>query len=145
MPLEEPALRLTREQWRAMVAHCLDGLPNEGCGLLSGPYGAGLQPTGLVNGIHPCRNADASARTYTVDGRDYLQTSIAASARGDEIIGVFHSHTHTDAYPSRTDVEKATDPAWFYVICSLAAGDAVVRAYRIRGGEISESPVALDD
>ncbi len=143
MPLVGSALRLTHEQWRSIVAHCLDGLPDEACGLLSGPLGSDDLPTGAVSVIHPCRNADASARTYTVDSRDYLRSMREAESRGDEIVGVYHSHTHTDAYPSQTDVRQAVDPSWFYVLCSLAAGDAVVRAYRIRDGEITESPVAL--
>jgi proteasome lid subunit RPN8/RPN11 len=68
----------------------------------------------------------------------------SAEARGDEIIGVWHSHTHTDAYPSPTDVRQSVDPAWLYVIVSLRDQMPVLRAYRIRGETIAEVPVELD-
>ena len=66
--------------------------------------------TGEVSAAYPCENADRSARTYTVDPRDYLRSMRDAESRGDEIIGVWHSHTHTDAYPSPTDVRQASTP-----------------------------------
>jgi proteasome lid subunit RPN8/RPN11 len=66
-----------------------------------------------------------------------------AESRGHEIIGVWHSHTHTDAYPSQTDVRQAVDPAWWYVIVSLKYGEPVLRAYEIRDGAITEVPVEV--
>ena len=70
--------------------------------------------------------------TYTVDPKDMLAAMRAAEARSEEIVGVWHSHTHTDAYPSPTDVRQAVDPAWLYVIVSLRDQAPVLRAYRIR-------------
>jgi proteasome lid subunit RPN8/RPN11 len=137
-----PTLRLTAAQHAAIVGHCYDGLPDEACGLLTGPYLHG-EPDGRVHGVHPCGNADASARTYTVDSRDLLRVMRDAESRGDEIIGVWHSHTHTDAYPSLTDVRQAADPSWLYVIVSLRDDAPVLRAYRIRGDDVAEIPVAL--
>ena len=125
-----------------IVAHCLDGLPDEACGMLAGPMDAG-EPTGVVSAAYPCRNADASARTYTVEPRDLLRAMREADARGDDIVGVWHSHTHTDAYPSQTDVRQAVDPAWIYVLVSLRHGDPALRAYRIRGGVIAEVDVTV--
>ena len=139
-----PTLRLTEHQYRAIVAHCYDGLPDEACGLLVGSMLPSGEPTGSVSEARPARNADASARTYTVDPKDMLGAMRAAEARGEEIVGVWHSHTHTDAYPSPTDVRQAADPAWLYVIVSLRDQAPVLRAYRIRGGEIAEVAVALD-
>jgi [CysO sulfur-carrier protein]-S-L-cysteine hydrolase len=66
-----------------------------------------------------------------------------AEAHGDDIIGVWHSHTHTDAYPSHTDVRQAVDPAWIYVLVSLRHGEPALRAYRIRDGAITELGVAV--
>ena len=95
-------------------------MPDEACGLLVGPLGGDGEPTGAVTEARPCRNADASARTYTVDPRDMLARDRAPPRRAaHEIVGVWHSHTHTDAYPSPTDVRQAVDPAWMYVIVSL--------------------------
>jgi proteasome lid subunit RPN8/RPN11 len=139
-----PTLRLTESQYAVIVGNCYDGLPNEACGLLIGPYGSNAEPTGVVSEAWPCRNADASAMTYTIDGRDFLAASRAAEARGHEVIGVWHSHTHTEGYPSPTDVAKAFDPAALYVIVSMRDQDPMLRAYRIRHGEIAEVAVELD-
>jgi proteasome lid subunit RPN8/RPN11 len=57
---------------------------------------------------------------------------------------VFHSHTHTDAYPSPTDVERAPDPDWHYVLVSLRDTHPVLRSYRIVGGGIDEEPVIVE-
>ncbi len=133
-----PGLTIGREEWLAMVAHCLGAFPEEGCGLLGGD-----PATGVVGTCYPTANAAASARIYTVDSRDLLRADRAAEARGESIIGVFHSHTHTDAYPSPTDVDQAPDPSWHYVLVSLRDTVPSVRSYRIVGGEIAEEPVTV--
>ena len=142
-PFATPTLRLSEAQFRRVVGHCYDGLPHEACGLLAGPMLAG-EPSGLVTEVYPAHNADASARTYTVDSRDLLRSMRDAEARGEELVGVWHSHTHTDAYPSETDVRQAPDPAWLYVLVSLRDGAPSMRAYRIRDGRIAEIPVVLE-
>jgi proteasome lid subunit RPN8/RPN11 len=144
MRFASPTLRLTEDQYRTIVGHCYDGLPNEACWLLIGRVSRGA-PSGAVSEARPCRNEAASALTYRVDGRDQIAAMRAAEARGEEIVGCWHSHTHTDAYPSPTDVEQAKwYPEWIYVLVSLRNGDPVLRAYRIRDGEISECQVVLD-
>jgi len=150
-PLASPTLVLTREQYDVVIGHCLDGFPDEACGLFSGPPadapapGRPSEPTGVVTAVHPCRNADASARTYTVDARDLLRAMRHAEDRGDEIVGVWHSHTHTDAYPSTTDVRQAVDATWLYAIVSLKYGSPVLRSYRIVEGAIAEVAVEVVD
>jgi proteasome lid subunit RPN8/RPN11 len=140
----QPTLRLTETQYVTIIGNCYDGLPNEACGLLVGPLGDDARPTGVITEVRPCRNADASAVTYTVDPRDMLGAMRAAEARGDEVVGVWHSHTHTEGYPSPTDVRQAVDPAWLYVIVSLRDEAPMLRSYRIRDGEIAETAVELD-
>jgi len=142
--LSRPTLRLSETQYATIIGSCYDGLPDEACGLLLGPLDGGGEPTGVITEARPCRNADASARTYTVEPRDLLAAMRAAEARGDEIVGVWHSHTHTDAYPSPTDVRQAVDPAWLYVIVSLRDQEPVLRSYRIVDEQIRETSVALD-
>ena len=137
-------LRLTESQYATIIGNCYDGLPDEACGLLIGPLGVHGVSTGVITQAWPCRNADASARTYTVDPRDMLAAGRAAEAGGDEIVGVWHSHTHTDAYPSPTDVRQAVDPSWWYVIVSLRYGEPMLRAYRIVDETITDVPVTLD-
>ena len=121
-----------------MVAHCISGLPDEACGLLAGDAGTG---EGTV--CYPTRNAAASAKLYSVDSRDMLRADRDAEGHGAEIIGVFHSHTHTDAYPSPTDVAQAPDPGWHYVLVSLRDTHPVVRSYRIVDGQIDEESVVV--
>ncbi len=130
-----------------IIGHCYDGLPDEACGLLGGPLNHSTwEPTGQVDTIYCCVNADASARTYTVDSRDLIKAMRDAEGRGGGLIGVFHSHTHTEAYPSDTDVRQAADPTWIYVLVSLkAGGDPTLRAYRIVDGVIAEVSVTIDD
>jgi [CysO sulfur-carrier protein]-S-L-cysteine hydrolase len=131
-------LTLTREVWLQMVGHAYDGLPDEACGLFGG------DPTsGMVEAFYPCRNAAASSRVYTVDPRDHLRADRDAESRGLELIGVMHSHTHTEAYPSPTDVKQAPDPSWHYVIVSLKREEPVLRSYRIVDETIREEPVGL--
>ncbi len=121
-----------------MVAHCLTGLPDEACGLLGGDLA-----TGEVVTCYPTRNLAASAKLYTVDPKEHLRADRDAEASGNSIIGVFHSHTHTEAYPSPTDVAQAPDPEWHYVLVSLRDIQPVVRSYRIVDGTITEEPVRL--
>lgn len=133
-------LSLTEDVWHEVVGHAYGGLPDEACGLLAGEPGS---DTATV--FYPCRNAAASSRVYTVDPRDHLRADRDAEGRGLEIIGVVHSHTHTEAYPSPTDVAQAPVPSWHYVIVSLKRESAVLRSYRIVAGEITEEPVRLVD
>jgi proteasome lid subunit RPN8/RPN11 len=121
-----------------MVAHAYDGLPDEACGLLIGPPGGSR-----VERFVPTTNVAASARVYTVDPVEHLRAERAAEAEGLEVVGVVHSHTHTAAYPSPTDVAQAPDPTWCYLIVSLADDAPVLRAYRIVDGAITEEPLAV--
>ena len=132
-------LRLAPDVYREMVAHCLDELPHEGCGLLAGPSGAGVAVA-----CYPTRNVAASARLYEVDPLQHLHADRDAEARGMEIVGAFHSHTHTDAYPSPTDVDQVADPGLHYVIVSLRHGIPSARAFRIVDGTVTEEPLLVE-
>ena len=130
-------LRLPEHAYLAMVGAAFDGFPLEACGLIAG-VGA------RVERFYPCRNAAASAKLYEIDGRDYLRADRDAEDNGLALVGVMHSHTHTDAYPSPTDVAQAPDPEWHYVIVSLREAEPVLRSYRIVEGQISEEPVVVE-
>jgi len=131
-------LRMPNDIYLQMVGHCITGLPDEACGLL-----AGDPATGEVSRCYPTRNLAASAKLYTVDPKEHLHADRDAEAHGLELIGVFHSHTHTDAYPSPTDVAQAPDPGWHYVLVSLRDTHPVVRSYGIVEGEITEESVVV--
>jgi proteasome lid subunit RPN8/RPN11 len=121
-----------------MTAHCLRVFPEEGCGLLTGNGS-----TSRVVSCLPVRNEAASARLYALDPEDHLRADREAEAAGLEIIGVFHSHTHTDAYPSATDIEMAPDPAWHYVLVSLRAEVPSIRSFRIANQVVEEEPLVF--
>ena len=127
-------LELTDDVYAAVIGHCYDGLPMEACGLLGGGGAKAAV-------FYPCENVARSSRVYTVDPKEHLRADRDAEDRGLEIVGVVHSHTHTEAYPSPTDVAQAPDPGWHYVIVSLRHEAPVVRSYRIVDGEITEEPV----
>jgi proteasome lid subunit RPN8/RPN11 len=131
-------LHLPRAAYEQMLAQAYDELPNEACGLV-----AGDPTTATVATYHPCRNAAASAKVYTVDPRDHLRADRDAEDRGLELIGVVHSHTHTDPYPSPTDVAAAIDPGWHYLIVSLKHDVPSLRSYRIVDEQIHEEPITL--
>lgn len=125
-----------------MTAHALAGFPLEACGLLAGEVDAdGSGAT--VRAFYPCANEAASSKLYTVAPRDLLRADRDAEDRGWQLLGVMHSHTHTDPWPSPTDVEQAPDPQWHYVIVSLRDDVPMLRSFRIVEGDISEEPVAL--
>lgn len=124
----------------AVAAYCLSRYPEEGCGLL-----AGEGSNGPIDRWYPTRNAAASARRYLVDPTDQLHAERAAEAVGRVVVGVFHSHTHTDAYPSPTDVGQAPDPFWFYVVVSLRGELQTLRSYRIAGESIDEDELEIVD
>jgi [CysO sulfur-carrier protein]-S-L-cysteine hydrolase len=136
--MPEDSLRLDRSARDALVAHAYTCYPEEMCGLLAGPAGASDADT-----FYPCGNDAASARIYSLNPRDYLRAERDAEDRGSEIIGVVHSHTHTEPYPSPTDVAQAPDPGWHYMIVSLKREAPEIRSYRIVGGLITEVAVLV--
>src|SRR4051812_28339572 len=122
-----------------MVAHALDDLPNEACGLV-----AAAPATDKIERVYRCRNAAASSRLYEVEPVDHLKADRDAEGRGLEIIGVYHSHPPTDAHPSPTGVNQSPDPSWHYLLVSLKEPEPVLRSYRILDGAITEEPVELE-
>jgi len=134
-------LQIARAQVDAMIEHARQEFPNECCGLL-----AGLQ--GRVELLLRGRNVDHSPYTYKLDPQEQLQLFKQMDARGLDLLGIYHSHTQSAAYPSRTDVAQAYYPDAAYVIVSLrdpdGAGDTVdVRAFRIRDGVITEEELLV--
>jgi proteasome lid subunit RPN8/RPN11 len=134
-------LLLPGSLWDRMVAHCLDGLPWEACGLLAGAPGEGSSQE--VSELYPTANAARSARLYSVPPKELLSADRSASSSGLALVGVWHSHTHTPAYPSPTDVAQAPDPDWHYVVVSLSDLEPVARSYRIVGGSVQEEAVLV--
>jgi proteasome lid subunit RPN8/RPN11 len=130
------ALAFPQAAFAMMIGHMYDGYPLEACGLL---IGSGQR----VDRFVPCTNVAGSARVYTIDPIEHLRAERAADDAGLEVIGVVHSHTHSEPYPSPTDVAQAPDPAWHYVIVSLKREAPETRSYRIVDETISEEPISV--
>lgn len=128
---------MSRDAYNRMIAHALDEYPLEMCGLLVGPT------PDRAPEFHPTRNDKASARVYTVNPKDFMDVEIEAEGRGFDINGVVHSHTHSEPYPSPTDVTAVVDPDWHYVIVSLKRELPEVRSYHIVGGDITEEQISI--
>ena len=112
-------------------------MPNEGCGLLLG------SSDGTVTEVLASANVADSAKVYEIDSRVLLQASRRSDESGQEVIGVFHSHTHSEAYPSPTDVAQAPDPTWHYVLVSLRDVPTVIRSFHVVDGVIDEEEISL--
>jgi proteasome lid subunit RPN8/RPN11 len=119
-----------------MIGHAYDGYPLEACGLLVG------QGTSVQRFV-ACTNEAASARIYTIPPRELLRAERAAEDDGLEGLGVFHSHTHSEPYPSPTDVAQAPDPGWHYVIVGLKRESPEIRSYRIVEATATEEPIGI--
>ena len=131
-------LTLTSEHRETIIATCVRALPNEGCGLLIG------SAEGRVVEVLASANVADSAKVYEVDPRVMLRATRRADELGLEVLGVFHSHTHSDAYPSPTDVRQAPDPAWHYVLVSFRVVPTVLRSYRVVDGAVTEESVRIE-
>ena len=130
-------LTLRSDQRDAIVATCIRALPNEGCGLLLG------RPDGTVTEVLASPNVADSAKLYEVDSRVLLRAYRRSEEEGLSVIGVFHSHTHSAAYPSPTDVAQAPDPTWHYVLVSLRDVPTSIRSFHVIDGEIDEEEICL--
>lgn len=106
-----------------MIEHCRRGRPNEACGMLG-------VSDGEVVKVFRMTNAAASPVRYSLEPKEQLAVYNALEDKGWDLGGVFHSHTHTEAYPSPTDVRLASEDVP-YVIVSLASDPPSVRAFRI--------------
>jgi proteasome lid subunit RPN8/RPN11 len=137
-------LRISRSDWQAIIDHAQAeaAKPAEACGLLAG------EPDDIdVKAVYPCRNAAPEERQnviYELHPLDHLKADRDAQSKGLEIIGVYHSHTHTEALPSPTDIAQAPDPAWHYILVSLRLPTPVVRSFNIVDGEVAEEPLVLE-
>lgn len=124
-----------------MLDHAVTGLPNEACGLLGGVWGSDL-----IEQFVPVRNADESAKTYSIGPDGFAEADRVLGPLGLDVVGVMHSHTHTDPYPSPTDVDAADNPllaGWHYVIVSLRDTVPMLRSWILDDRNIVETPVEV--
>ncbi len=133
------ALILPRAYVEAMVRHARAFTPQECCGLIAGKEGRAMRRYEL-------RNDNPSVLRYTANAMDQLKAMNEMDAHDWDLLAIYHSHTHTQAYPSATDIRLAFYPEAAYVIVSLQERDAPrVHAYRILDGVVTERPVVFGD
>jgi proteasome lid subunit RPN8/RPN11 len=130
-------VRIAQQLIDEIVAHAREEVPNECCGLIGGR-------DGLATSVRRARNLFESPLRFEVANPIPILNAIDEA--GEELAGIYHSHTKSEAYPSQTDVNLARgwpDPLWF--ICSLADPDApVVRAFAIRDGAVEEVELVVE-
>ena len=130
-------LTLSKDYVDEMIAHAKEDVPNECCGIIAGKDGAATK-------LYRAINAEASPFRYSVDPKDLLRIYRDLDSNGWDVFVIYHSHTHTEAYPSKTDVLLAAWEDALYVIVSLEDDDKpVVRAFRITDGNVTEEEVEV--
>lgn len=127
----------------AIVAHARRDHPDEACGVVAGAIGSDL-PTRHI----PMLNAAMSPTFYEFDSTDLLKLYRDMDERGEDPVVVYHSHTATEAYPSRTDINLASEPEAHYVLvstreCGNGEGPFDFRSYRIVDGTVTEEEVRV--
>ncbi len=134
---EERMFAIDPQSYDTLLAHARAEYPNEACALL-----AGRDHT--VAKVYALPNAEASPTFYVVEPKAQLEAMNEMDDLGVDLVGIFHSHTFTEAYPSRTDVELAAYPDATYLILSLADPEApALRGFSIRDGQVDEVEVRV--
>jgi [CysO sulfur-carrier protein]-S-L-cysteine hydrolase len=141
-------LIIDRATHDAIVEHARRDHPDEACGVVAGPVGSD-RPARHV----PMLNAAMSPTFYEFDSGDLLKLYRDMDDNDEEPVVIYHSHTATEAYPSRTDVSLAQEPGAHYVLVSTRgsaaqegaheAGPVEFRSFRIVDGVVSEEEVTL--
>ena len=130
-------IELERSHYDEIVAHCQAEYPNEACGLVAGKEERAVR-------VIPMRNADASPATYRLDAQEQFEVFSELDEEGLDVFGIFHSHTHSEAYPSATDRRQALYPEAHYLILSLQNRSApLLRGFRILEGAVTEEDVMI--
>lgn len=125
-------IRIPKAIYDRMLAHATSEAPNECCGLLAGR-------NSTVERIYPMTNADHSPVSYLIDPKEQFAAFKEMRAKEIEMLAIYHSHPHTEAYPSATDVRLAYYPDAAYIIISLEnRARPVMNAYRIMNGKITQ-------
>ena len=136
-------LRIDQETHDAIVAHAKRDHPDEACGVVTGPEGSDR-----AERFVPMVNAASSPTFYEFDSTDLLSLYREMDDRGEEPVVVYHSHTATEAYPSRTDIALAQEPNAHYVLVGTrehgnSPGPVEFRSYRVVDGEVTEEEVLV--
>ena len=135
-------LRIAQAHLDSMVVHARADHPDEACGIIAGSEGSD-RPERFIAMV----NAARSPTFYEFDSADLLRLYRDMDDRDEVPVVVYHSHTATEAYPSRTDISYAQEPDAHYVIVSTRdeAGPAEIRSFRILDGQVTEEEILVED
>lgn len=134
-------LTISRILLEQVIAHARADHPDEACGVIAGPAGTDLPARFIA-----MANAERSPTFYRFDSMEQLAVWREMDDRDEEPVVIYHSHTATEAYPSRTDISYASEPAAHYLLVSTREPDrSEVRSFRIRDGEVTEEEVLVSD
>ena len=122
-------MNLTAGLAEKILSHARSCLPNEACGLLAGDQSG-------IHAVYCIDNIDRSPVAYTIDPVGHFQALKDAERNGWELVGAFHSHVDGAAYPSPTDVAKAAEPDWVWLVAGPITGAPELRAFWIRDGNV---------
>jgi proteasome lid subunit RPN8/RPN11 len=124
-----------------IIEHARKDHPDEACGVIAGPAGSD-RPVRFI----PMQNAERSPTFYRFDSQEQLKVWREMDDRDEEPVVIYHSHTATEAYPSRTDISYAQEPQAHYVLVSTRdESETEFRSYRIVDGEVTEEPVTFTE
>lgn len=130
-------IEITQSHYDEIIAHAREDYPNECCGLLFGM-------NGRAERLLRMENIEHSPLTYRVDSQKLLEAFQTMDEIGLDLVGIYHSHTHSPAEPSRTDIALAGYPDAHYLIVSLADQEKpVLRAFLIDNGVVVEQPIKV--
>ena len=134
-------MQLRRDLVEAIVAHARRDHPDEACGVIAGPAGSDRAERFI-----PMVNAARSPTFYEFESGDLLRLYREMDARDEAPVVIYHSHTATEAFPSRTDISLAAEPDAHYVLVSTRDPEEhELRSYRIVDGVVTEEPVEIID
>jgi proteasome lid subunit RPN8/RPN11 len=133
-------LEIRRDLVESIITHARRDHPDEACGIVAGPIGSD-RPERFI----PMANAERSTTFYRFDSMEQLKVWREMDDRDEEPVVIYHSHTSTEAYPSRTDIAYASEPNAHYLLVSTRdeLGEPDVRSYRIVDGEVTEEEVRI--
>lgn len=128
-------LKIVKEEYDRIVAHAVNGLPNEACGLAAGTQEGEDR---IIRKAYCLSNTDNSPEHFSMDPKEQFKVIADIRANGFTLLGNFHSHPATPARPSQEDIRLAFDPRLIYIIVSLKDGTPVLKSFSIRQGASCE-------
>jgi proteasome lid subunit RPN8/RPN11 len=134
--MNDAPFQITTATLAAIIAHAREAAPVECCGLLIGRDGS-------IDDAARAKNLAGSPNRFLLDPKDHIEVRRTARGRGLDVIGFYHSHPHSPAWPSPTDIAEAAYPDAVQLIVSLEGTAVVARLFRLESGSAEELPLLV--